>query len=305
MMSRDDNLKNKVHNRITKIILCALFLCGVLSAFVFTREVKESDLFIPRSHPCIRDGQESGFYRKNIEMTLRSGKKLRGWLLRKKRADDYFIYYYGNGESVYTSGERMTAIANLFNINVVCFDYQGYSYSEGNPSFDNMLNDSLEIYDFLGANYFKKNSRIFAYGQSLGTIPALNTAVNRRVDGCVLEASFTTADRAIFEMGWNNIPFPVNLFVRLRPEEKLSKRKPQQIDQVRRLNAPVLFVHCATDNLFPLYMAKEMLRAAGSSEKSLTVVHGCRHYPLPISVGTEEYVGMKVFLDELRPARGL
>lgn len=288
------------NNTLRNVLIFTAVVVLLIALFVFGREVHERELFFPSKHPAVPDGMIGNAVKKDIELKLLNGEKLRGWILEEKNSRDCLLYFYGNGDSVYTSGNRMAAIADLFNINVICFDYRGYSYSDGEPSLDNILADSLAIYDYAANKYVNNKGHIITYGQSLGTISALNVAVNRKVDGCILEATFTTAEKAIFEMGWNNIPFPINLFVRLRPEKSLLTRKPQQIDQVRKLTAPILFVHCVTDNFFPLYMAKEMLKDAGSSEKSLTLVHGCRHYPLPIAPGTEEYIGMKDFFDKIR-----
>jgi hypothetical protein len=246
------------------------------------------------------DEAVNNLYRHNIELKTENDTPLRGWFLENKSSDVFLIYFYGNGDSIYTSQYRMYQAAILFNVNVVCFDYRGYSYSGGSPSFQNILTDSLEIYDFVKVKYGAKMRKIFTYGQSLGTISALNIGVNRPVDGVILESTFAGADETVHEMGMSNIPFPLNLVVWLKPSEGLRSFKPQMPDLIRGLKSPLLAIHCETDRLFPIKIGKEMFEYAGPKEKYFTLVTNCSHQPQDISKGTVVNIAMDTFLQKYR-----
>jgi pimeloyl-ACP methyl ester carboxylesterase len=238
--------------------------------------IYEPNFFFPKKQPSLPDqDMGAGIYRKNISIAT-DGNTLAGIIFQCAGSNDYLLYFYGNGQSIYKDRERLYFLAKEFNLNVICFDYRGYGSSTGEPSFDNLLSDSDIIYDFVVKNYTFKKKKLFIFTQSIGTVPGLNLASNKQVDGIIMEAAFTSAEEAVpgFSRG---LPWPLSSIVHLEAEEKLRNKKPQPIDMIKNVKAPLLYIHGTKDEVFAFEIGKKMFNAAGSKEKYFCGLPGTGH----------------------------
>ncbi len=272
-------------------ILIPALCCGMSP---FKKTVYENELFRPERFRPVPDGFYNGYHLKNTELKVH-GAALRGWILTKENPSGLIIYYYGNSETVYESRERLFFIAADTGFDVLCLDYRSYGASSGTPSIDFILEDSLEIYDAFSPLYMD----IFVYGHSLGTIPALHTAIERRVNGVVLEAAFTTAKEAVPGTAYY-LPGFLKGLIELEASKELAGIKPQQSERIHSLKAPLLLLHGSEDALFPVSMAREMHKNAGSKEKFLKIIKGAGHHNLDL----KSEAASEVFFGFLRDFSG-
>jgi pimeloyl-ACP methyl ester carboxylesterase len=80
----------------------------------------------------------------------------------------YVIWCHGNSDTIESETNRMIRYSDYLNVKIVYFDYQGYGYSEGNPSEENCYSDLYDIVNFLISNGINKKD-IYLIGRSLGT----------------------------------------------------------------------------------------------------------------------------------------
>ena len=81
-------------------------------------------------------------------------------------------------------------------VDVLCWNYRGYGFSTGHPSFDNLRSDILEIYNEIKIRF----NKIGVHGISIGGIPACYLAKN------VPEIKLLVSDRNFGEMGYIILP---------------------------------------------------------------------------------------------------
>ena len=253
-----------------KILLLVLLSLLLTSCITLT----EDKFFFPEKHRALPDLDMGVFIRKNISFSPEKGIKLSGLLLRHKSSDDYLIYFYGNGETIYESRGRLYYLSEKYSLNVVCFDYRGYGRSQGKPTFSALLNDSLKIYDFVKQKY--KTGKIFIFSQSIGTVPGARIGSRKNPDGIIMEAPFTNAKEGVSRMTDGLIP-PLRWIIKLRPEKKLIEMGPQPVDMIKEFTSPLLIIHGTEDATFPFNIGKKVFNAAGSKEKTFCALPGTGH----------------------------
>ena len=284
-------------NRIFKKILKGLLIiiAAALVLHLFRCTIQEKDLFYPQNRPAVPDGKTGITDLKNVSIQVSYGEAIRGWILEHPDAGDILIYFYGNAATVYDMRPRLERFAGLLGINVVCFDYRGYGYSDGTAGFAHIYDDALKIYDYIRQEY-GASGRIFSYGQSLGTAPAAYLGVHRDISGVILESAFHSAEKSVPAMGENMIPYPLSYIFGFKTSKELVKASPQPIDNIRKLKTPLLMMHCKTDNLLPYRLGVEMFENALSEEKRFVTAHNCSHFPLPFNPGSPVYEAVKEFM---------
>jgi pimeloyl-ACP methyl ester carboxylesterase len=260
------------------LIACLVAAVLVVLLVSCSREVGEKDLFFPRQHAVVPE--EPGQH--NVVITYNDEEALRGWYLEKPAHDTTLIFHYGNGETVLANAARLAWFVDTLGVNVMAVDYRGYGFSDGSPSVDALLEDTVRIYDHLRAEWVDASHRIIVYGRSIGSAPAVHLAAERRVDGLILEAPFTNISDVISAWG-RNIKAPVRWFIRLRPESSLAEQEPQPEDLIAAFTGPLLVIHGEADTVIPATLGREMFEACPSEAKTWISLPGIGHNNLPVN----------------------
>lgn len=194
----------------------------------------------------IRDGQL-------ITVTTADSVVLKGWYLppnppppRGQRAPG-LLWFYGNMETI----RAMGAIIRDFQppgTGLVVMDYRGYGESGGSPSEAGVYRDAEAAWDHLVSHQEIDPARVAVYGRSIGSVPALYLAENRRVAAVVLDSPFTSArDMARLHYPW------LPRFVTTLSMDNLKR--------ARSLHVPLLVHHGSDDRIAPLRMGKAIVEA--------------------------------------------
>jgi uncharacterized protein len=211
------------------------------------------------------------------------GTKLIAWYRPARAGKPTLLYFTGNsGNTANRAGKIKTLAADGYG--VFMLNYRRYGGSEGRPSEAKIAADAVSAYDTLRGLGVAPHD-IVAYGESLGTAVATRLALQRRVEGLVLEAPFTS----IVEVGRLLWPlFPLSLIMADRY---------CTIDRIGAVQAPVLIVHGGRDAIIPLDQARHVFHAA-AEPKSMVVVPQAGHNDLFERGAWEKVRG---FLESLRP----
>jgi pimeloyl-ACP methyl ester carboxylesterase len=156
-------------------------------------------------------------------------------------------------------------------VNALLWDYRGYGRSDGSPGVDELKHDALAVYDSLRARHDVSPERLLVWGHSLGSFLATHVATEREVAGVVLENPATAVDDWVGHL----IPWYVRLFLGVDVDPAL--RGESNLKRVRTLEAPLLMVAGAEDNVTNPDMARQLHEAAGSADKKLIVVEDGGH----------------------------
>jgi hypothetical protein len=161
------------------------------------------------------------------------------------------LLFHGNR----TSLPQQAALQDVLyraGISSLAFDYSGFGASEGEASPAALRRDARAAFA-LFADSAKDASRRILLGTSLGAAVLLDaiTDIQAGVDGVVLVGTFTSAREVARHAG--RLPRPLSWLV---PDWY------DNIEAVRRLQRPLLVVHSARDQQFPIEGAARLIAQA-------------------------------------------
>ena len=264
--------------------------------------LQERDFFFPDRYDSFSIPQAGIVSTEEILITAHDGAVLKGVNLRYGGAADYLIYFYGNQLSVNESKQRIYFLCEKLRINVICFDYRGYGASGGTPGFDALRGDALVIFDFVSGLTSKTGGSVFVFSQSLGTVPACEIGAHRKPAGIIMEAPFTTAAEAV-PLLTEGLAWPFKNILSLTPAEELTAKPGQPADNIRKFVSPLLIMHGAKDEVFPVRLGKTMYELTGSAEKEFLELKNTGHTDVNIYEG-EAYQAIDQFVNTRRQAPG-
>lgn len=184
---------------------------------------------------------------------------VRGWYVEPVGDKPIIIYFNGNEGSFTEQYERLRDIAEA-GYGLVAFDYRGFPLSLGRVNEENILNDSLKIFDWAK----EKNKPIVLYGRSLGTGPATYVASKREAQALVLETPFTAA----VDVAAQRYPF--------MPVAKLLKDKFLSREWIKDVDEPLFIGHGTADKVIPVQHGKDLFALANNGQE-LWIVEGGTH----------------------------
>lgn len=256
----------------------SLLAVAVMVLTSCTRVVHTDDLLRPYRLPTLSDEVS----RDDVHIRVDDSTVLRGWWLTPPDARGTIIVYCGLDEVIQQWTDRFNWFTTNLRMNVLAVDCRGFGFSSGKATFDNMLTDALSVFELYDSLTESASGPIFLYGHSLGAGVAIHVADNRKVNGVMLESSFTTAAATIpFQRAV--LPWPLRWLVRLKADSTLRNFHPQPIEEITSMTAPALFIHGSSDKQAPIWMGREMFQAAASGEKFFCEVPGGGHDNLELN----------------------
>jgi hypothetical protein len=207
------------------------------------------------------------------ETTLQSGGgRLVVWTAPPRGDRPTILYFHGNAGNLSDRAPRFAWLLDQ-GYGLVAPGYRGSSGSTGQPDEAALTADALAVYDRLdrlvpGAT----PRRTVLYGESLGAAVALAlTAETGRAQPCalVLEAPFTR----LRDMARH-------LYPALAPVLPRLTNRWDSLDRIAALDAPLLVLHGARDELVPTSQGRRLHDAAPVTDKQFHAVPGAGHTDL-------------------------
>ncbi|MFC1873819.1 alpha/beta hydrolase [Chloroflexota bacterium] len=181
------------------------------------------------------------------------------------------LYFHGNGETV-ADYHWIAPLYNQREINLFVADYRGYGFSDGKPTISNMLADAHIILKGLKKIIREKGlrqTRPFIMGRSLGSMPAIELAMNYQDEICGLIIESGSANN--FRRLWDYPGAPDKLIVSDKKGSFLNKIKIKQVRQ------PTLIIHGEYDEILPASEGKELYQGSGAQDKEFLLIPGAGH----------------------------
>ncbi len=210
------------------------------------------------------------------------GLKLHGWFFPGGPPNRTLIFYHGNAGNI---GDRLPKIKLLHGLgmNVFIFDYRGYGGSEGSPSLNGVVGDSIAAYEYVLSRSDIDPNHIILYGESLGGAMAVQVAAKKKYAALILDSTFTS----IKDMAKS----AYSIISGLAPDVYRS------IDLIKELHEPLLIMHGKEDNVVPYHMGKILYEAAPHPKRMVTF-EGTEHGG--IHADAEKYIeSLDKFLSEI------
>lgn len=253
-------------------LVCYVLLAGLITAVApgCVRTFTERDAFAPRPVAFWPEGVRI----EPVTFPAERDVTLRGWLVTPLDASDppLVLYFCGREMTVMAAGRFLTRLARETQARVLCMDYRGYGFSEGEPTFDAVQHDVLKTYDELLPRVNPSGRAVFAFGYSLGTTVATYLASERPLAGVVLQGAITSVDDFA-----EHLTATIGLsLMRFEPTGAIGQRE-QPISRIRRVQAPLLVIQGDRDRVTPPRFGRAMFEASPAAEKALIEIPGGEH----------------------------
>ena len=227
------------------IIFNLVILIIIIILFAIILSTQEKYFFYPNFDEVSYNELKQDDSFKEVNITLKNGKKLSGWLKYNSTAIQapLIIFFMGNAQnssSLMHSFSAKGVFEYLYGYNVVSFDYPGYGLSEGKIKKDeDFLNPTLEIYDWAINQENVDRENIIVIGYSIGTGAATYLCSQRNVNKLVLLAPYDEA------LSLYNYYF--NVFHGIL--EKITTFKLTSKEYAKSIYSPVLIFSSKTDEV--------------------------------------------------------
>ncbi len=191
--------------------------------------------------------------------------KIHVWTFANANSNRTLLFCHGNGETLGFLGEELADIRDRWNVNVVAFDFRGYGKTGGVATEADILSDSVAVAKWIDSNpQFRDHQRI-VFGRSLGGASAVEIATKTKVDGLILDRTFSSivdvaADRYFF--------FPIRLVMR---------NQFRSVEKIPNYIGPLLQVHGDVDEVVPYRYGKKLFDACATQRKEFLKVVGLHH----------------------------
>jgi hypothetical protein len=240
--------------------------------------VAESDIYTPQPGGVLTGealGRRApGYTLEPQTVRAADGTELVGVLLRRPGSERTILYFGGNGSTVEHRGPEVARRLAPLGADIMIIDYRGYGASgKTPPTVAGMKSDGLAVFDHLARLPGMSPSRIVVHGHSLGSFLAGYVAAERPTAGVVLESSATNAQ----DFGRSQVPLLARPLVRLNIQESL--RAEGNLQQMSRLDEPLLILAGERDDTTPAWMSRALFRASTlpPERKRLVVLEDAGH----------------------------
>ena len=207
-----------------------------------------------------------------IELHHPNGDVVEAWFLRAETPKaPTVLFLHGARRNLggnFTRIERWRSLG----FNVLAIDYRGFGHSTTLvPSEKTAIADASLAFEELKRREPEVGKR-FIYGYSLGGALAIAVAAEHDgFAGTVIESSFTSIADLIRQSKWGWVPGLALLVT----------QSFDSAERIRKVNAPLLFIHGTMDDIVPHTMSDELYADAVSvspENKHVVKIEGARHW---------------------------
>lgn len=219
-----------------------------------------------------------------ISIKVESDISLQGFLYKENNQDKapLAIYFGGRGEeasSIIEYAEKVKGYSLAF------INYRGCGLSNGTQSREDILSDSLAIYDYFTTRSDIDKDNIILIAHSLGTGVAINLAAQRNVKGIVLSAAYDEYTAGVIQ---DKIP--------LIPVKMLISDEFDSLAIAPKVKVPALFLLAEKDRTIVRSRTMKLLNSWGGKAESV-IIEGTHHENITLINYTWENINS--FIDKL------
>lgn len=162
-----------------------------------------------------------------------------------------FIYFHANAEDLGMINSTLNYISQCMKVNVLAAEYPGYGIYKGQPNENSLNTDAEIVYDYVFKTLGFESHNIVILGRSIGSGPACQLASKKKVASLVLVAPFKSI-KDVVKSTYGRI---AALFVAERF---------RNIDAIKEIVCPILFIHGKKDTMVPFSHTLEMANVCKS-----------------------------------------
>lgn len=274
----------KIKQWLDTLSLC-LLVCSVLWSCSTSEKERENFMDSPEVqrilfHPRVSKRTPAPPGAEDLDIEVEPNVSLGCRLFVAGKDKPTILFFHGNGEIV-TDYDEIGLEYVRYGLNVLVTDYRGYGWSDGTPTFSNLLADSHAVYREFKKILAERQYRpaLFIMGRSLGSGAAIELAhaYQEEISGLIIESGFA-----------ETLPLAKTLGADISEIDITEEQTFHNAGKIVHITKPTFLLHGQKDVLIPLWQAEKLHADSGARVKELQVVPGADHNSL-ISVGGKYY----------------
>lgn len=222
---------------------------------------------------------------REVQFDTADGLTLGGWFVPPLREPARATVLVFNGNAGNRSMRAPLAVRlAVAGYAVLLFDYRGYGGNPGRPTEAGLIADARAARAWLMAVQEVPAERLVYFGESLGAGVAVALAVEARPAALILRSPFTS----LVDVGRMHYP--------ILPVGRLLADRFPSIEQIRRIDCPLLIIAGDRDTIVPLALSERLFETALQADKHLLTIAGAGHNDLELLAGDEMLRELDLFL---------
>jgi pimeloyl-ACP methyl ester carboxylesterase len=207
--------------------------------------------------------------RTNVELVVAPSVIVRGWYFSKPGSRRTVLFFHGNGAGIASSLWSLYWFAEELDADLLALDARGFGLSDGVASIDDIVDDSLRIYDHAAKELGFDDRPPIIIGQSMGAASAIHVAANRKVVALALLSPLGSYEDIVAAA---NASTP--WYVHVEAGETLRHLRTSPLRDLANARSPTLIIHGAQDRLATTSVIRRVHDASGASFRTVCEVPG-------------------------------
>jgi len=206
--------------------------------------LKGKIIFIPRA-PII-DNRSN--YKMHIKFENEPSHIPCHYLKYKYGSSKILLYFHANAEDIGSAEDELTELGTLLGTHVIIMEYPGYGIYPGESDTNRILEDAINVFDFLASECGWGEKNIIIFGRSIGTGPAVYLASKKNPTAMILVSPFTSLRGVVKGLAGDALKF-------------LVKERFNNLYWITSVKCPTLIIHGKDDTLVPCAQSIELYNA--------------------------------------------
>ena len=189
-----------------------------------------------------------------VKTQTKEGLWLSHWFA--KQSPPYIIVFHGNAGHIEGRAYKFQFLIDQ-GYSVLLAGYRGYGLNPGRPSEKHLIGDSVLVLEWLLQKEEIQSQEVILIGESLGSGTAVAVAEKHPVKALIFDSAFSSA----CDVAKSLYPFvPVRL---------LLKDSWDSFARIKKVKAPLLFIHSKKDSTIPFRFGKKLFDTANEPKKHI------------------------------------
>lgn len=188
------------------------------------------------------------------------GIKLYGWFIKPQNKMPVILHFHGQAESI-LSHQDIALYCLEKGFGLFMLSYREHYKSSGKASEQGIYNDAQAAILQLKKLGVDKD-KIILWGHSLGTTVAIETALNNKVLGIILQSPIKEIQSAavgVYNFYLNRLRFNIlAMFAKKHIEQMKFTQKMDNISKIKDVKCPILILHPESDKITPYQNSLEL-----------------------------------------------
>lgn len=229
---------------------------GLVIAYI--RYIERRTIFYPEKEIQLLP-REEGLDFEDIFFKTQDNLELNGWFLAHKDAAGTILFCHGNAGNISHRLEKLKFFHEL-GVNILIFDYRGYGRSKGSPSEKGLYLDTEAAYNYLLSRKID-SKQIIAFGESLGSVAAIDLAYKHKIKGLIVEGAISCAKDMVRFI----YPFLPSWIISIHFDS---------VNKIKSVDIPKLIIHSINDEVVPYRLGRKLYNNASLPKEFLEIRGG-------------------------------